>query len=187
MENLKKKLSYSFSDSDIKKYLGESCKIIKYGDLDNYSSLEELLPNDTDFVVILLETKKNTGHWTALLRYNNIFEWFDSYGLGPDKELTFIPDIMRRMFDEVEHELTKMLNDTPLPVIYNDKDLQSHKDFVCTCGRWVCLRILKLLRDNYNLKQFLDYLKMYKTEHKLKGPLAYDIIAVSEISFNGGI
>ena len=68
MENLKKKLSYSFSDSDIKKYLGESCKIIKYGDLDNYSSLEELLPNDTDFVVILLETKKNTGHWTALLR-----------------------------------------------------------------------------------------------------------------------
>ena len=53
---------------------------IEYKDLKNYTSIDELLPNDKDFAVLLYESQPNSGHWTALLKYDNDIELFDSYG-----------------------------------------------------------------------------------------------------------
>ena len=80
----------ALSDSDIRAILGENTKIIKYSELSSYRDLDDLLPNLLDYIIILYEDSPNAGHWTALLKYNNIFEFFDPYGLIPDKELAWV-------------------------------------------------------------------------------------------------
>ena len=184
-DKIKEILGYCYSDSDIKHYLGKDAKVMKYAELNDYTSLSQLLPNPTDFAVILIETKRNNGHFCVLLRYNNIFEWFDPYGLKPDQELGFVSNIMRRILHEEDCPLTRLINDTEFPVIYNDKALQSKKPFVSTCGRWACLRVLKLIRDGYDLKTFIAYLKEFKRQHNLQGVLAYDMLVSTEINYNG--
>ena len=80
----------ALSDSDIRAILGENTKIIKYSELSGYKDLDDLRPNLLDSVIILYEHSESVGHWVALLKYNNIFEFFDPYGLIPDKELAWV-------------------------------------------------------------------------------------------------
>ena len=62
-----------------------------YPDLAKYSTIEQLLPNPFDYCIILIvesESKFNISrHWCALLKYNNIYEWFDPYGNNVDVDL----------------------------------------------------------------------------------------------------
>jgi hypothetical protein len=60
----------------------KNCKIVKYADLDNYDNIYMLLPNRMDFSFILTESEKNSGHWTLLIRDDNNFEYYDSYGVS---------------------------------------------------------------------------------------------------------
>ena len=80
----------ALSDPDIRTILWANTKIIKYSELANISSLDELLPRLVDVCVILYEESLNRGHWVALLKYNEMSERFDSYGMKPDKELQWI-------------------------------------------------------------------------------------------------
>ena len=79
------------SDTEIKRILGKSTKLLTYPDLAKYSDLNQLLPAPNDFAVILIvedETRDViSGHWTALLKYDNVFEFFDPYGNPPDYDL----------------------------------------------------------------------------------------------------
>ena len=161
MENLKKELDYSLSDDDIKNHLGQDTKILKYADLNNYKTLDELLPKEKDYVVILIETKRNNGHWTTLIKNNNQIEYFDSYGLDIDKEFGFISSVMKRMLGESKNQLGTLVDDSNYDVIYNNKQLQSHKDFVSTCGRHVVSRILNF-KKGMGLKDYIDYLDFFK-------------------------
>ena len=65
------------SDADLRRVLGSNLKILKCSELASLSSLTQLLPNSTDYCIILYEASLNSGHWVALLRYRNIFEYFD--------------------------------------------------------------------------------------------------------------
>ena len=59
-----------------------------------------------DYLIILIETARNTGHYTTLLKYNDkCFEWFDSYGLKVDSEFEFISPEIQSMLDEKTHIL----------------------------------------------------------------------------------
>jgi hypothetical protein len=62
-----------------------------YPDLSKYHTIEQLLPNPYDYCIILIVEDENKhsieGHWTALLRYNGLFEYFDPYGNGADVDL----------------------------------------------------------------------------------------------------
>ena len=64
----------ALADEDIRTILGANTKIIKYSGLSGYRDLDDFLPNLLDYVIILYEASLNEGHWTALLKYNNIFE-----------------------------------------------------------------------------------------------------------------
>ena len=61
----------------------KNCKIIKYAELDNYDDIYMLLPNRIDFCFILTESETNSGHWTLLIRDDNNFQYYDSYGVSP--------------------------------------------------------------------------------------------------------
>ena len=69
------------SDTEIKRILGKSTKLLTYPDLAKYNDLNQLLPAPNDFVVILIVENETqdviSGHWTALLKYDNLFEFFD--------------------------------------------------------------------------------------------------------------
>ncbi|MFM7988407.1 MAG: hypothetical protein ACKPKO_54755, partial [Candidatus Fonsibacter sp.] len=85
-------------------------KIIRYSELRHITDLDELLTYDLDYCVILYEDIPDRGHWTALSRYNGIYEHFDSYGNKPDKSLAWVNLKMRRMLNEAKPYLTNLLH-----------------------------------------------------------------------------
>ena len=182
MKNIKNILSYSLSNQDIINYLGNDTKILEYKDLNNYKSIDEILQGERDYIIILIETSNNKGHWTALLKYDGILEHFDSYGLDVDKELGFIKNSMKRLLGEDTKQLTYLIDSSPYECIYNNVQLQSKKDWDSTCGRWVIDRILHF-RKGMNLKEYINYLNYFVDLNNLKGPLKYDLIVIKEVNY----
>ena len=83
-------MDYFVTSTDLQAIF-KNCKIVKYADLDNYKDIYQLLPNRMDFVFLLTECEENSGHWTLIIRDNNIFEYYDSYGTSPKNILDYIP------------------------------------------------------------------------------------------------
>ena len=169
------------NSEDLKNALGEDLRIIKFQDLKNYSNIYKLLPKQKDYVVIFftddIKNNTNIGHWTCLMRYNNKFEFFDSYGLKEPDELKFISDEKRARFGESVDYLQELLK--PVKHTYNNYDYQKWDDNVTTCGRWVILRLMlfkngcvtsaqfhnKIMRTYFKMKfKNLDMLSVYFTE-----------------------
>jgi hypothetical protein len=106
-------LSKMVASNEFEKMLGKEVnnKIVKYSDLENVNDLNAILTEPKDYRIVLIETKRNVGHYCCLLKYNDkCFEWFDSYGLKPDQEFEFIPVKMQEILDEKQHILSILLN-----------------------------------------------------------------------------
>jgi hypothetical protein len=165
------------SDSDIKHYLPDA-KIITYGELSKYKTIDELLPKSHDFVIILYEWKQDYGHWTCVLKYDDAIEFFDPLGHNDKTILGWAPFHVRKMLGEDEDYLTELLEKakSKYKVVINKMKIQNEK--ANTCGRHVVARILAFLADNEHLP---EYQKMLKHIRKLfNGKLNYDEI-VSQI------
>lgn len=158
--HFKLKLAAMMSDVDIKRYLGDNEDyILRYCQLRNYNTIDELLPVNGSFKVILTEDSKNHGHWCCILRQNNIIEWFDPIGVAPDYELSFIPKSIKCCLGEDKHYLTHLLKRANwLKVIWNKMKLQRVAQGINTCGRHCVLRII-LMKMGLNLKQFQDIIQ----------------------------
>ena len=74
-----KLINKALSDADLQRILGDDTKIIKYSELSHLNDLDELLPKDKDYCVVLYEERLDSGHWTALSKYDGVFEYFDPY------------------------------------------------------------------------------------------------------------
>ena len=150
------------SDLDFKKYFGEDVPILKYSELENFKNIEELLPNNRDYKIILTESKFNEGHWCCLMRYDNVIEWFDSYGKKgghPEGQLSFIPGIIKKMLGQNKHHLTRLLKTVPkdYKVVFNNTPLQVLREGVNTCGKW-CIARIQSMKLGYTLEDFIDLL-----------------------------
>ena len=156
MESMRKTLEYSLSDSDIRHILGHDCKIVEYNDLDQFESMEDLLPNEKDYVVILIESKPSSGHWCSIAKANKRITLADSYGCKLEDELNFISKAMNRMLGNTKQELEKLIKSVPddYEVIYNKTKLQSESPNIATCGRWTCAWI-QMFKMGYDLEEFL--------------------------------
>ena len=113
-----KQTKKSLNDDDIGTILGADTKIIRYSELRHIDDLDELLTNDMDYCIILYEDRPDRGHWTALAKYNGIYEHFDSYGNKPDKSLEWVNMKMRRRLNMATPYLTNLLRDKEY--IYNN-------------------------------------------------------------------
>ena len=59
-------LATMFSDKDFERFFSDAASnIIKYSDLDGIGHIDALLPMD-GYKIILIESTKNSGHWTCL-------------------------------------------------------------------------------------------------------------------------
>ena len=144
----------------------KDAKIIKYADLDNYKDIYQLLPNRMDFCFILTESEHNSGHWTLLIRDDDVFEYFDSYGVSPKNILDYIPYHMNRKLGNNYQEDIGMIIKSIKPTdkfIYNKIKFQTESPNINTCGRWCIARLSLFLSDNLNLKEFT---KLMKTKAK---------------------
>ena len=156
IDHYEKELAKMFSDSDIERWLGQDC-IIKYSDLANYNNINDLLPNDKDFKIILIESSVNQGHWVAIMKYGDIIEYFNSYGTKPEYDFKFISNMIKHLLGQGGNLLTKLLKtkDKGQKIYYNKKKLQRINDSINTCGRWVVARVLAM-KVGWELDDFIN-------------------------------
>ena len=180
LNNLHHNLGYFGSNYDLMDCL--NCgpdQIIKYSQLKDYSSLQELLPLPFDYKIILLETNRNTGHWVCVLRLGHVIECFNSYGIGIDSEFRFIPDSIERMLGQSKRYLGILIDKSHgFQVISNKYKFQSKSDDVATCARWVILRI-ETARMGYALKDFVKMIQNQEAETDMPS----DILVLDYVKF----
>ena len=133
-------MDYALSNDDITKLLKGKVKILRYQDLKNFKTVDELL-QPYNKVFILYESKKGFGHWTVLHKLNSKnLEMFDSYGLKIDEELDHIPKAYRKESNQIRAYLSQLLGNSKYTIHYNDHQLQKLQPGISTCGRWCIAR-----------------------------------------------
>ena len=154
------RITVPMSDADLEKYTGVLPEdILKYCDLKNYATIDELLPDDKSFRIILIEKQYNNGHWVAIMRYGQTVEYFNSYGLRWDADWKFITRIIRVILGESTNEMSRLMKqagDAGYQTIYNHTRFQKFSPTVNTCGRWCTLRV-ETMRMGYSLSEFTDF------------------------------
>lgn len=167
----------ALGDDDIKVYLPKAT-IIKYNDLKKYNNIEDLLPKNKSYAIILYENQPNKGHWVCIMRYKDkkkkdVIEFFDSLADDgrPDSQLKWVDDNTNKMLGQGEPILTKLLHNSSIPVIYNKFKFQSDGNKrdgpnINTCGKHCVYRILNMLECNRNLEDYYDFMRNIKKESK---------------------
>ena len=171
-----KLINKALSDADLQRILGDDAKIIKYSELSHLNDLDELLPKDKDFCVVLYEERVDQGHWTALSKYDGVIEHFDPYGVKPDGELKWLTMRQRQSLNQATPYLSNLLKKEDY--IYNNVHYQDPDSFVNTCGSHVAHRLYRLKNDDMTLEQYYDYMKSIKS----KFDVGYDIIVAEFIN-----
>jgi len=155
-------------DDDIRDFLPDA-KIIKYSELKDYNSLDELLPNDTDYVIVLYQEAEFKGHWCCVQKYKNVYEFFDPYGSPGgkiDSPLLWTPLNIRMKLGVAVPYMTRLFNKIQGPKIgiYNPIKYQQEKDNVNSCGRHCVFRILNLIKKNRDLDQYYNHMLKLKKD-----------------------
>jgi hypothetical protein len=164
------RIKYPLSDADVERYFGSgvNSEVIKYSELANYNTIDELLPKAFDFRIILVEQAPQTGHWVLLMKYGNTIENFDSYGYGIEKQKNFMTRMINKSLGQDKNYLTKLIARSPYKYVVNKHQFQANGDDVNTCGRWTILRIITAKDLFMNLDEFTNMIK--KASAQLKMP-----------------
>lgn len=168
----------ALTDADIREYL-PNVKIISHQDLKDYNSIDELLPNKKDIVIIIYESKPNNGHWCLLSKYDNTIEYFDSYSNPIDEPLKWIDKKYKNTIDNTPY-LSNLLKKAKnkYDIVYNAKPFQSERKDIATCGRHCIFRAVNILNDNQDLS---NYIKMMNELKNVTG-FNYDDIVSNAVS-----
>jgi len=176
-EELNEIIEDPLDDAEIKHYLGQKAKILKYSELAKYKSIDELLPNKKDFAVLLYEESPNVGHWVCLLKYPNTIEFFDPYGGKPDSQLNWLPKSKATRLGQGRKLLSALLDHCSQKVVYNPIAYQKESPEINNCGRHCVYRILCMMNGNMNLEQYYKHIK----ELERKSGLDADGVVSSEV------
>ena len=166
-------------DGDIRQYL-PNAKIMRYSGLARLSDIEQLLPTDKSYVILLYENTPGSGHWVALMRYGRTIEFFCSYGSKIDVPLRWQNPKDNAVLGQSRPFLSILLNKAKnkFRAIHNPVAYQSSKQGVATCGAWDVMRINQMKNHNQDLQEFHDYMESVKKETGL----TYDEIVVNYVS-----
>ena len=141
----------ALSAQEVEQIAGCSVKVIKYQDLDEHNSIDDIFSPD-GCALLLYETMINSGHWVCLINSYDTIYFFDSYGLIPDNQLAFTNIRFREENDMMIPHLTLLFSKTNKEVDYNDKRLQVMREDIQTCGRWCGYRMRnrEISNDSFN-------------------------------------
>lgn len=136
---------YSFSGTEITAATG--AQVFIYDELARVRDIRELFTQGPA-VAILYQSSQNYGHWVALIRRSEReFDFFDPYGIKVDDELTRATFIKTPL-------LSNLLRG--YKVNSNNVRLQSNRNHINTCGRWVAYRILQKHMSNREFAAYFD-------------------------------
>jgi len=166
-------------DTDIRQYL-PNAKVMRYSGLARLSDIEQLLPTDKSYVILLYENTPGSGHWVALMRYGRTIEFFCSYGSKIDAPLRWQNPKDNAMLGQTRPFLSLLLNKAKgkFRAIHNPVAYQSSKQGVATCGAWDVMRINQMKNHNQDLQEFHNFMESVKKETGL----TYDEIVVNYVS-----
>ena len=153
------------SDADLRHILGEDLKILQYSELANHSTLDSILPKTKDDCIILYEQEEDSGHWVALMRYDNTVEYFDPYGNKWDTPLTWNSRGKNQELGQSQRYLSGLLERSNLRRTYSPYHFERTNKNVNTCGSHSAHRIYRLRHDNMDLVDYFSY--MENAEEKL--------------------
>lgn len=172
-EKLEEIVETPMDDSQIKSYL-PGVRILKYSELDDKNTIEDVLTKDNDYVILLIEDSPNKGHWVCMCRYGNTIEFFDSLAGKPDSQLSWTPMSMRKKLGQGKKILTDLLMETPKKVVYNPVKYQEESSDINTCGRHCIFRIKNMLEG----KNLDDYYKLMKHMKENTGKSYDEIVSM---------
>ena len=164
MTDIKEIIATPLSDSDLEKYLGKEVQqnIITYSDLAKYQDFDQILPHHKSYKIILIEYKKNSGHWICILRYNNTIEIFNSFGTKHDKDDFVNSKEINKYLGQSALYLNKLIekeiDDGIFRLVYNKIRFQKKSVKVNTCGRHVVNRIICLLHYDMTLTKYVKFM-----------------------------
>ena len=168
MSEIDKRIKEPMSNEDLEKFTGvKGDDIMKYSQLKNYKTIEELLPKNGDFQIILIEDAVNSGHWVSVAREGKTIEYFNSYGDKWDTDWKFIPRMVRLILGQGSNELTRLFKQAEKDgwkVVYNKIKFQKEGTDIQTCGRWVVLR-REYARMGYTLPEFQRQVEMLRDDN----------------------
>ena len=142
---------HPLNPKEVELIAGRPITTYRYSDLGEKSSINDLF-SKTSCVLLLYESKLNSGHWCCLINQPNQIVFFDPYSLEPDSQLAF-SNIQFRDSNGMELPyLTYLMLQSKKPIDYNDVQNQILKNGVETCGYHcgVRMRAEKLTNAEYN-------------------------------------
>jgi hypothetical protein len=158
------------TDTDIRRYLGQNFPIHKYGDLDEMTDINQILPTDKCCCILLVESTYNTGHFVAVARKGDTIIQFDSYGVKIDTELNYVTAIMKKILDQERNALSKLIKKSGMKTIYNKTKYQSTKKIYglesAICGR-ACIIFCQLFQLGYTLEEIKILLDNKKDHYEM--------------------
>lgn len=184
MKHIEEVMDDPIDDTEMKSYLGQDAKIMKYSNLKQFDNIHELLPEATDFVVLLYQSKPQEGHWVAVLKYANnlktVIEYFDPYGNTIDEPLRWISEGENRRMGISAPFLSNILSRTSNEkLLENTIKYQTENPKIETCGRHVIYRILQMVQRGMTQSQYNAHMRNLKNRNPKK---SYDEIVSSIIS-----
>jgi hypothetical protein len=138
----------------------EECRWIVYDELTKFKRVSDLMNLGAAVILLQIESPRapKVGHFILLLDHGSHYEHFDSYGLTMDQE--------RKITEE--HHLTNIFKTSTKPIIDNHNKLQTFREDINTCGRWV---VARLLLKKMELDSFLKLINYFHVNHD-------DIVAI---------
>lgn len=172
---LNQRLKKYISDDDLINYFGQDFqrKIVRYSELSKYQTIEQLLPTNESFIIILIEWAPYTGHWVLLSRYitegEDTIEYFNSYGDNPSYEIRNMEESKRQELGQGILYLNNLLNKAlnKYCIIYNKFQFQSEKAHIGTCGRHCIFRAIMMRDFDLDLHEYVEFMEKLKKKTKL--------------------
>ena len=153
-------------DRELRMCLGKGVKILRYKDLNRYSSMKQLLPKKNDACMILYENAPRDGHWCAITRNHGKIHFFDPYGEKPDRQLKYTNYSRQNVTQGGEQSLSNLLTTANCPIEYNEIPYQRESSDVNTCGRH-CVCWIKESLHGGTLEGYYKKMLNYKRLHKM--------------------
>ena len=156
----------ALGDDDIHNFFPKA-KILTYDKLKKYQNIDQLLPKEKDYIIILYLNSKYSGHWIALMKDGKTIEFFDSYGGSPDSQLSWNDKNKLESLGVKDAYLTNILNNSDYKVVHNKVKYQKKNSDIKTCGRHISMRILNFLKVNVDLENYNKLMEQLKKDLKL--------------------
>jgi hypothetical protein len=154
-------IKQSLSDDDIRNFFKSKIKIVKYSDLKDMQSIDDLLEPHMRCIILFEISAINSGHWTLLQQCYDTKKkkpyilFFDSYGYSPENEISVISPEFRKYSDQERGYLLKLLYEQPQEVHYNNYRLQKIKKNINTCGKYCCVKGKYPFIDEHEFQRLL--------------------------------